>query len=83
MSDTPETDELNKRLDYSLTDAYLLMTKHSRKLERERNRCQYQLDAILDQVGAMREQMINAERKRDEWKVEAERWRTIANDYRN
>ena len=29
MSDTPETDELNGRLDYALTDAYLLMTQHS------------------------------------------------------
>ena len=42
MSDTPETDELNGRLDYLLTDAYLLMTQHSRKMERERN------TAILD-----------------------------------
>ena len=37
MSDTPETDNLNGRLDYSLTDAYLLMTQHSRKMERERS----------------------------------------------
>ena len=37
MSDTPETDELNGRLDYSLTDAYLLMTQHSKKMEQERN----------------------------------------------
>jgi hypothetical protein len=37
MSKTPETDELNGRLDYSLTDAYLLMTQHSRKIERERD----------------------------------------------
>ena len=37
MSNTPETEKLNGRLDYSLTDAYLLMTKHARKLERERN----------------------------------------------
>ena len=38
MSDTPETDKLNGRLDYSLTDAYLLMTQHSRKMERERDK---------------------------------------------
>lgn len=37
MSCTPETEKLNGRLDYSLTDAYLLMTQHARKLERECN----------------------------------------------
>ena len=37
MSDTPETEKLNGRLDYSLVDAYLLMTQHARKLERERD----------------------------------------------
>jgi predicted ATP-binding protein involved in virulence len=37
MNDTPETEKLNGRLDYSLVDAYLLMTQHARKLEIERN----------------------------------------------
>ena len=48
MSDTPETDELNGRLDYSLTDAYLLMTQHARKLERERDAYADALQRIYD-----------------------------------
>lgn len=43
MSDTPETDKLNGRLDYALTDAYLLMTQHSRKMERERDEARFDL----------------------------------------
>ena len=62
MSDTPATDELNGRLDYSLTDAYLLMTKHSRQMERERNM------AILDlefrrELYAFQEHQLSEARK--------------------
>ena len=51
MSDTPETDKLNERLDYSLTDAYLLMTQHSRKMERERDEAYAALISLRNGYG--------------------------------
>ena len=41
----------------------------------ERDKYQEQADEILIQLGATQERMIDAERERDLWKLEAERWR--------
>ena len=62
MSDTPETEKLNGRLDYSLTDAYLLMTQHARKLERERDEARFDL-AFRRELYAIQELQLSDARK--------------------
>ena len=42
MSDTPETDKLDGRLDYSV-GAYLALKHHANKLERERDVARFDL----------------------------------------
>ena len=62
MSDTPETEKLNGRLDYSLTDAYLLMTQHARKLERERDEARFDL-AFRRELYTVQELQLSEARK--------------------
>ena len=75
MSDTPETDKLNGRLDYSLTDAYLLMTQHARKLERERDALKKHISIMdashkiaNDEYLKLAVENENLERERDAYK---------------
>jgi len=76
MSDTPETEKLNRRLDYSLTDAYLLMTQHARKLERERDEAiqarKVSAADWLNQIANADLRVTRIKRERDEWKEVAE-----------
>lgn len=46
----------------------------------ERDSNQEQADALLLRLGATQERMIDAERERDLWKAEAERWRDCQKD---
>ena len=78
MIETPETDIAWDDSDplWRLSDPE--KRKFAQKLERERNKCQDQLDALFDRFGVMRELMIDAELKSNDWKTEAEKWRDIA-----
>jgi hypothetical protein len=61
MSDTPETDEFER----SECDGNESSLSFARKLERARDRHQELADALLIQLGATQERMIDAERERD------------------
>jgi hypothetical protein len=67
MSDTPETDKLDRRLGYSV-GAYLALKQHAKKLERERDEAVRACEIWQYGVGK-----IVADR--DYWRAEAERWR--------
>ena len=70
MSDTPETDE---ELAYRAFGFYTMgglpteaiKPSFARELERERDRYQDQADALVEQLIATQERMIDAERERD------------------
>jgi threonine synthase len=75
---TPETDALTAADQHHLEDdnffpatVYWRMGDLARKLERERDKYQDQADALVIQLGATQERMIDAERERDEWRKKA------------
>lgn len=61
MSDTPETDDLDGSLGYSI-GAYLTMKHHARKLERERDEARFDL-AFRRELYAVQELQLAEARK--------------------
>jgi hypothetical protein len=70
VSDTPETDAEKFFSDHH--GYCVVFAEHAEDLERERDKYQEQADALLIQLGATQERMIDAERERNEWKEVAE-----------
>ena len=68
MSDTPETDEELAELGFGFytmggLPVDSVKVEFARKLERERDQYQDQADALVEQLGATQERMIDAERE--------------------
>jgi uncharacterized coiled-coil DUF342 family protein len=88
MSDTPETDKLDRRLGYSV-GAYLALKQHAKKLERQRDEAVRSChiwqdghsaivadrDELLNTVRVLRDDADVIVTDRDYWRAEAERWR--------
>jgi hypothetical protein len=76
MSDTPETDAILKQFEHILPLDPCEITEVARKLERERDEAVHACHIWQQGHSVIVED-------RDYWKVEAEKWRAIANDNRN
>ena len=84
MSDTPETDgEWNRIACYEHPRFEQALADFARKMERERDDFRDELNDTIRLSLIWEDGYRALLDERDLWKAEAEKWRAIADDYRN